>query len=221
MKRNEFVQLKTPFETDTEAWDIYPRPQMVRDSYFSLCGEWELCLKNRNGTSPLGKIKVPFPPESHLSGIEQTLKTGESFIYKKTFSVSSDFLNERTLLHFGAVDQVAAVHLNGELLGTHVGGYLPFSFDITEHIRVGENILTVEVWDNLETDVPYGKQRKKRGGMWYTPISGIWQNVWLESVPKNAFSALRLTPTLQDITIEVDGGEDEKTLVIETPDAIL
>ena len=221
MKRNEFVQLKTPFETDTETWDIYPRPQMARDSYLSLCGEWELFLNNRNGAAHLGKIRVPFPPESRLSGIEQTLKTSEGFIYEKSFSVSSDFLNEKTLLHFGAVDQVVWVHLNGELLGTHVGGYLPFSFDITEHIRVGENTLTVMVWDDLDTDIPYGKQRKKRGGMWYTPISGIWQNVWLESVPKNAFSALRLTPTLQDITIEVEGGEDEKTLVIETPSGSL
>ena len=219
MKRNEFVQLKTPFENDTEGWDIYPRPQMARDSYLSLCGEWDLFRTKED--SPLGKIKVPFPPESRLSGIEQTLKTDEKFIYKKMFSVSADFLNEKTLLHFGAVDQVAAVHLNGELLGTHVGGYLPFSFDITEHIRVGENTLTVTACDDLDTDIPYGKQRKKRGGMWYTPISGIWQNVWLESVPKNAFSALRLTPGLQDITIETEGGENEKTLVIETPSGSL
>ena len=219
MKKAEFMQLKTPFENDTEAWDIYPRPQMARDSYLSLCGEWDFFHKKHKEkeASPLGKIIVPFPPESRLSGIEQTLKFGEWFIYKKTFSVSSDFLNEKTLLHFGAVDQVAWVHLNGEFLGTHVGGYLPFSFDITEHIRVGENTLTVRAWDNLDTEIPYGKQRKKRGGMWYTPVSGIWQSVWLESVPKNAFSALRLTPTLQDITIEVEGGEDEKTLVIETP----
>ena len=221
MKSNPFVKLKTPFENDVESWEIYPRPQMARDSYLSLCGEWELFLNNRNGTTHLGKIRVPFPPESRLSGIEQTLKTSEGFIYEKSFSVSSDFLNEKTLLHFGAVDQVVWVHLNGELLGTHVGGYLPFSFDITAHIRVGENTLTVMVWDDLDTECPYGKQRKKRGGMWYTPISGIWQNVWLESVPKNAFSSLRLTPTLQDITIEVEGGEDEKTLVIETPSGSL
>ena len=223
MKKNQFVALKTPFENDGESWDIYPRPQMARDSYLSLCGEWDFFHQKykEKEASPLGKIKVPFPPESRLSGIEQTLKMGESFIYKKTFSVSSDFLNEKTLLHFGAVDQIASVDLNGELLGTHVGGYLPFSFDITKHIRVGENTLTVMVRDDLDTEIPYGKQRKKRGGMWYTPVSGIWQNVWMESVPKNAFSALRLTPTLQDITIEVEGGENEKTLVIETPSGSL
>ena len=223
MKKAEFMQLKTPFENDTEAWDIYPRPQMARDSYLSLCGEWDLSLQKykEKEAAPLGKIKVPFPPESRLSGIEQTLRTGESFIYQKSFSVSSDFLNKKTLLHFGAVDQVASVSFNGKHLGVHAGGYIPFSFDITEHIRIGENTLTVEVWDNLETEIPYGKQRKKRGGMWYTPTSGIWQNVWLESVPKNAFSSLRLTPTLQDITIEVEGGEDEKTLVIETKDGLV
>ena len=223
MKKAEFMQLKTPFETDTETWDIYPRPQMARDSYLSLCGEWDFFHKKskEKEESPLGKIKIPFTPESRLSGIERTLKFGEWFIYKKTFSVSADFLNEKTLLHFGAVDQVTVVHLNGELLGAHAGGYLPFSFDITEHIRIGENMLTVKVWDNLDTDIPYGKQRKKRGGMWYTPTSGIWQNVWLESVPKNAFSSLRLTPTLQDITVEVEGGENEKALVIETPNGAL
>jgi len=218
MKKNHFVQLKTPFEGMEESWDIYPRPQMARDSYLSLCGEWELFRRKykEKEAAPLGRIKVPFPPESRLSGIEQTLDR-ETFIYKKTFSVSSEFLNEKTLLHFGAVDQIAKVTLNGVYLGAHVGGYLPFSFDVTEHIRAGENTLTVEVWDELNTDIPYGKQRKKRGGMWYTPISGIWQNVWMESIPQNAIRALRLTPSLTDITVETEGGEEEKRLVIETP----
>lgn len=223
MKKIRTVALKTPFESDENAWDIYPRPQMVRDSYLSLCGEWELFRRKckEKEDSFIGKIKVPFPPESRLSDIEQTIEAGDSFTYKKTFSVSSDFLNEKTLLHFGAVDQTTSVWLNQELLGSHTGGYLPFSFDITEHIRVGENTLTVKVWDPLDPEVPYGKQRKKRGGMWYTPISGIWQNVWLESVPTNAIRSLRLIPTLQDITIEIEGGEDEKHLSIETPYGII
>ena len=221
MKKNQFVSLKTPFENDVESWDIYPRPQMARDSYLSLCGEWELFSVWKEKETFIGNIRVPFPPESRLSGIEKTLKKGEAYCYLKKFTVNEDFFREKTLLHFGAVDQVALVDLNGELLGTHVGGYLPFSFDVTEHIHVGENTLTVMVWDDLDTEIPYGKQRKKRGGMWYTPVSGIWQNVWMESVPKNAFSALRLTPTLQDITIKVEGGENEKTLVIETPNGSL
>jgi hypothetical protein len=223
MKKITTVNLKTPFENDAESWDIYPRPQMARDSYLSLCGEWELFRRKykEKEDSFIGKIKVPFPPESRLSGIEQTIEEGESFTYKKTFSVSSDFLNEKTLLHFGAVDQTAEVTLNGESLGAHTGGYLPFSLDVTAQIRAGENALTVTVLDPLDTDVPYGKQRKKRGGMWYTPISGIWQNIWLESVPGNALSSIRLTPTLQDITLEIEGGENEKTLAIETPDGIL
>ena len=220
MKKITTVNLKTPFENDAESWDIYPRPQMARDSYLSLCGEWELFRQKNKETKEtyVGRIKVPFPPESRLSGIEQTVTEGESLTYRKTFSVSSDFLNEKTLLHFGAVDQTASVALNGIFLGAHTGGYLPFSFDVTEHIRTGENTLTVTVRDPLDTDVPYGKQRKKRGGMWYTPISGIWQNVWLESVPEHAIRSLRLTPTLTDITIEAEGGEDEKRLSIETPD---
>ena len=217
MKKKQFVSLRTPFENGTESWALYPRPQMARDSYLSLCGEWALFSVKKEEAALLGAIRVPFPPESRLSGIEKTPAAGEAFRYIKKFTVSEDFLREKTLLHFGAVDQIARVTLNGVFLGEHIGGYLPFSFDVTPCIQIGENELTVDVTDETDTELPYGKQRKKRGGMWYTPICGIWQNVWLESVPQNAFSGLRLTPTLQDITVEVEGGEDEKTLVIETP----
>ena len=131
MKKITTVNLKTPFENDAESWDIYPRPQMARDSYLSLCGEWELFRRKykEKEDSFIGKIKVPFPPESRLSGIEQTIEEGESFIYKKTFSVSSDFLNEKTLLHFGAVDYACEVKVNGKRIGSHKNGYLPFYFD--------------------------------------------------------------------------------------------
>ena len=220
MKKNTFVSLKTPFENDGESWDIYPRPQMVRDSYLSLCGEWDLLAIGKEKL-PLGNIKVPFPPESRLSGIERAPQKGEFYRYIKKFKICKDFLNEKTLLHFGAADQIARVTLNGVFLGEHIGGYLPFSFDVTQCVRVGENELTVDITDETDTELPYGKQRKKRGGMWYTPISGIWQNVWLESVPENAFRNLRLTPTLTDITIETEGGEDEKRLLIEMPDGVV
>ena len=214
--------LKTPFEENSDvSWDSeYPRPQMKRESYFSLCGEWELSVKHGEKQTPLGAIRLPFPPESRLSGIERELKKGEKYIYSKSFALPSNFANERILLHFGAVDQIARVFLNERLAGEHIGGYLPFSLDITEQLREGENTLTVEVEDTLDSELPYGKQRRKRGGMWYTPISGIWQPVWLESVPENHIKSLKITPSLTDVRIETVGGEREKLLSIKTADGV-
>ena len=220
MKKIKTVRLKTPFEGAENAWDIYPRPQMQRDSFFSLNGNWKLFSVRKNKKTSLGTITVPFPPESALSGIEKTPKNHEKYLYLKTFSVPKDFLHEKTLLHFGACDQIAKVTLNGEYLGEHIGGYLPFSFDVSELIRVGENTLQVEIEDSLDLEIPYGKQRKKRGGMWYTPISGIWQTVWMESVPANAIRALRLTPSLTGVAVEIQGGEEQKTLTVETPNGL-
>ena len=211
--------LKTPFEdgADTSWESEYPRPQMKRDSFLSLCGEWTLSVKSQGGVTPLGAVRVPFPPESRLSEIERELKKGERYLYETSFSIPQNFNRGRVLLHFGAVDQIADVFLNGKHLGNHVGGYLPFSFDLTDALKDGENQLLVEVTDDLDTDLPYGKQTWKRGGMWYTPVSGIWQSVWLESVPENAFRSLKITPTLTDVTIESVGGNPSKTLTLQTP----
>ncbi len=214
--------LKTPFEEDTEtSWQDYPRPQMKRDSYFSLCGEWELLIKKENVQEAVGSIRVPFPPESRLSSVERELKKGERWLYQKRFTLPESFCKGRVLLHFGAVDQRAWVNLNGHAVGTHTGGYLPFTVDLTEYLQGGENLLCVEVEDTLDTELPYGKQTHKRGGMWYTPVSGIWQPVWMESVPKNDVRSIRLTPTLNSIRIETAGGELQKTVRIQTPNGIL
>ena len=221
MKKERLCRLKTPFENEKDGWNQYPRPQMARESFLSLCGEWNLTAVKNDQATPIGTITVPFPPESALSGIERTLEKGEHYIYEKIFKVEEHFLNETILLHFGAVDQIATVFLNGVELGRHIGGYLPFTFDVTEHIRIGENKIRVEVYDDLDTDIPYGKQSKKRGGMWYTPISGIWQTVWMESVPKNHISAIRITPSLHDIVLEVSGGIEEKLVTIQTPSGYL
>lgn len=200
------VNLKTPFEENSILdWTEYPRPQMKRESYLSLCGKWELTDENSSS-----EIIVPFPPESRISGVGKQLK---KYSYKKVFTISEDFNRGKILLHFGAVDAIARVFLNGTFLGEHIGGYLPFSFDITNDVKE-ENALIVEVEDSLDTDLPYGKQTKKRGGMWYTPISGIWQSVWIESVPESYVSSLKLTPTLNSITITSTGGDGEKTVTI-------
>ena len=152
-----------------EAWQDYPRPQMRRPKYRILNGTWRL-----NGRD----IRMPFPPQAILSAYEE--KVGEYLSYEKMFELPTEFMKGRVLLHFGAVDQIAEVYVNDVMVGKHEGGYLPFSFDVTEAVKEGENLLVVKATDTLSEDYPYGKQRKKRGGMWYTPVSGIWQTVWME-----------------------------------------
>ena len=225
MERDErmkqtFRDLTTPFEENSrEAWDIYPRPQMKRDSFLSLCGEWELSAESTKGTEALGRITVPFPPECRISGIRRTLQKGEHYRYKRSFRLPDGFVRHSVLLHFGAVDQICKVFVNGVCAGQHSGGYLPFSFEITPFLQEGDNLLEVEVWDDTDIMLPYGKQRKKRGGMWYTPISGIWQPVWLESLPKAPIRALKITPSPSSVRIEVEGGDTQKQVLLETGEA--
>ena len=173
----------------------YPRPQLRRDSFLPLLDGWKL-----NGNP----ITLPFCPESLLSGYEGEL--GMSMTYETTFTLPKTFMprGHRLLLHFGAVDQIAEVFVNGRPIVRHEGGYLPFSGDVTKALLPGENHLTVCVMDALDHDYPYGKQRKKRGGMWYTPVTGIWQTVWLEAVPEKAITRMKITPDLTGIGLRVD-----------------
>ena len=174
-------------------WQEYPRPQMRRDKYCLLNGTWKC-----NGSD----ILVPFAPQAPLSGYGK--KVDDKLVYEKTFTLPEDFTKERILLHFGAVDQVATVWVNGQKMGSHEGGYLPFYFDITEVVkRQEENVIKVEVIDTLSKDYPYGKQTNKRGGMWYTPVSGIWQSVWLEEVADTYVEKLIMTPDLTGVDIEL------------------
>ncbi len=222
-KPPRLCSLKTPFESDSStSWEEeYPRPQMKRDSYLSLCGNWDLSCRIAEQEEPLGTIRVPFPPESRLSGIERQLKKGEQYIYRTTFSLPADFNRGRVLLNFGAVDQITTVYVNDTRIGGHVGGYLPFTLDITDALCEEENHLRVEVIDRLDPELPYGKQRRDRGGMWYTPISGIWQPVWLESVPEEHITSLKLSPTLDSVTLEVNGGKADKLVTVQTSSGMI
>ncbi|MBQ1261005.1 MAG: glycoside hydrolase family 2 [Clostridia bacterium] len=216
MNHNE---LKTPyFDILNKEMPLseYPRPQMKRDSYLCLNGYWDFATSRGEELpdSYQEKILVPFPPESALSGINRRHEIGEQLFYRKTFTLDKDFVRARTVLHFGAVDQIARVYFNSVLIGTHEGGYLPFSFDVTEYLRDGENVIELSVKDDLDKDYPYGKQRLDRGGMWYTEVSGIWQTVWLESLPENAVEKIKITPTCSNVKIEVMGGGDKKTLTL-------
>lgn len=206
--------LKTPFESDTSSsWDVYPRPNFKRESYLCLNGEWNLSVSNKDGKrTELGKIKVPFAPESRLSGIFRDKCDCEKYFYEKEVEFAPDFNRGRVILHFGAVDQICRVFVNREYVCDHVGGYLPFSADITAHLREGKNTISVEVIDKLDKELAYGKQRKDRGGMWYTPISGIWQTVWCESVPVDYIKGIKITPTLYSAIVEVDAPAGEKVL---------
>ncbi len=208
--------LKTPYEKDLTdcPFDAYPRPQMRRDSYLCLNGRWDFAVQTKNETRTFDGITVPFPPESRLSGVERITHKGDLLLYSRTFTLPEGFLKDRVLLHFGAVDQDACIYVNDRQAGWHTGGYLPFTYDITDLLTPGENRLRVEVIDPLDPELPYGKQRTKRGGMWYTKVSGIWQTVWLESVPNEYIRRLKITPTLTDVTVEVEGGAPQKTLLL-------
>ena len=225
MKQPRLQALTTPYEAALAGVEIpfadYPRPMLRRDSYLCLNGLWDFEIDSQRDIDHPDKILVPFPPESRISGIEVITQPEDVLIYRRVFTLPDGFIRGQVLLHFGAVDQTATVRLNGHELGDHEGGYLPFFFDVTEALYEGENKLEVLVTDPLDHDLPWGKQRYDRGGMWYTPVSGIWQTVWLESVPENYIRKLRVEPSIDTLRLDVCGGADEKTIVIETPDGAL
>ena len=178
----------------------YPRPQLVRESYYNLNGLWDYAITASDACPGAwdGEILVPFSPEAPLSGVNRVLKPGQVLWYRRTLPFEKPD-GGRMLLHFGAADQRAWVYVNGLLAGTHTGGYTAFTLDITKLLRDGENILTVAVRDDTDT-VPLsrGKQKTQRGGIWYTPQSGIWQTVWAEQVPENHVQSLLFTPELPE-----------------------
>ena len=174
----------------------YPRPQLTRPDWQSLNGIWQFAGASNIATPPTGQtlgeeILVPYPIESALSGI---MRRQDYSYYRRTFTVPAGWAGRRVQLNFGAVNWQSKVWVNGTLLGTHEGGYDKFSYDVTAALRAGTNEVIVGVWAPVETqDVPVGKQRVNRGGIFYTPYSGIWQTVWLE--PTNAARITRLDTT--------------------------
>lgn len=192
----------------------YPRPQLVRDSYRNLNGRWEYAFTPAEiASAPTdwdGAIVVPFSPEASLSGVGRTLQPHESLWYRRSFTLPDDFVRDRVLLHFGAVDQDCEVWVDGVAVGGHRGGYLPFTLDVTDVLGTVErpagaaHELVVRVRDVTDTSWrSRGKQKLRRGGIWYTPQSGIWQTVWLESVPRRWVDQLVLVPHLESGEVEV------------------
>ncbi len=221
MKNEIYETLLTPYAeemNESAPWSVYPRPQLKRDSFFSLNGKWDFKIVTNLDTTPYfeGEILVPFPPESKLSGVEKRIPDNATLIYKRSFTLPRDFKSERVILHFGAVDQIASVFINEKEVGTHTGGYIPFSFDITDLLLDGENEITVRAIDELSKTYTYGKQRKNRGGMWYTPVSGIWQTVWIESVPKNYVESIKIDPLSEAVKITVNSDAERKKLTLKS-----
>lgn len=194
----------------------YPRPQFVRNSYINLNGCWK-CEFSKSSELPSNfktDITVPFSPETPLSGVGRVLEPTEYLHYEKRFDIPSNFNKGRVFIHFGAVDQIADVYLNGVHIGSHSGGYTPFSFEITDNIKEGENRLNVTVRDFSDTkQYSRGKQKFNRGGIWYSPQSGIWQTVWLESTPKEYLHSVKITPDFDNEQVRFDFEADAEVLV--------
>lgn len=186
----------------------YPRPQLVRDSYLNLNGRWEYAITPADVVAAPaawdGEILVPFSPEAPLSGVGRTLQPDQALWYHRTVTLPAGFRRDRVLLHFGAVDQTCEVWIDGARVGEHTGGYLPFTLDVTEALGDAPAELLVRVRD--VTDRSWharGKQSLAPQGIWYTAQSGIWQTVWMESVPSAHVERLVLTPHLDSAEVEV------------------
>jgi beta-galactosidase/beta-glucuronidase len=205
------IDLKTPWSdqvSQTAPHPEYPRPGMIRPDWLSLNGPWDYSIQDRGSEEWEGKqgsILVPFPVESKLSGVQKTLTAEQRLWQKRTFSVPEGWNGQNILLNFEAVDWEAEVYVNGKLAGTHRGGYSPFSFDITEHLTVGQDQeLEVRVYDPTDDGFqPVGKQTKNPRGIWYTAVSGIWASVWLEPVPINSISSVKLIPNAADARVSL------------------
>ena len=184
-------------------WERYPRPQLRRDEWLCLNGDWRISFGGKTRT-----IRVPFCPESLLSGLETPPEIGTEMVYSRRFTIPDSWQGRRILLHFGAVMRDCRVCVNGKECGRHENGYLPFTVDVTGAVHGGENELTVAVTNDLDHRYPWGKQSVKRGGMWYTPCSGIWQTVWLEPVPEHYIRSLRIKTGADWAEITAEGVAD-------------
>lgn len=206
-------QMTTPWTAQVDAGlplPEYPRPAMVRENWVNLNGKWDYAILPADASTPTdweGKIVVPFAVESLLSGVERRVGKDSVLWYQRQFEVDGLANGNRCLLHFDASDWRTEVFVNGQAVGTHSGGYTRFSFDITPYLTGDGEILQVKVWDPTDDGwQPRGKQVKKPGGIYYTPVTGIWQTVWLEEVPETYITAYQVDTDIdqEQVTIVPD-----------------
>jgi hypothetical protein len=223
MATTEFT-LPTPWSVEASNVAVplpeYPRPQMVRSEWMNLNGRWDYMggaelPDPAAATAPADfpsapeKIVVPFPPKAELSGIARAGET--NLWYRRTFEIPAAWRGKRVLLHFGAVDRIATVFVNGKKAGSHTGGYTAFCFDVTDHLKQGQNTIVVGAHDPNDGKAPSGKNGP-RGD--YTFTSGIWQTVWLEPVAAEHISHVKLTPDLASGTLRIEVSADGRGLTV-------
>ena len=204
--------------TAENAWQEYPRPALKREGWTNLNGYWDYAITaEATNEAPKkwdGKILVPFAVEAPLSGVERRLRPDDALWYRRTVAVDKKG-GRRYRLNFEAVDYACTLSVNGREFGSHVGGNLPFSFDITAALKDGENTLTLRVTDATDSPGSYqlhGKQRLNPRGIWYTPVSGIWQTVWLEEVPETHIAALKITPQINGtVAIQIESSGNDRS----------
>jgi Glycosyl hydrolases family 2/Glycosyl hydrolases family 2, sugar binding domain/Glycosyl hydrolases family 2, TIM barrel domain len=197
------VPIQTRWAKDvspTNALPAYPRPQMSRPDWVNLNGLWDYTITPKDASMPtsyLGKILVPYPLESALSGVKKSLQPSDNLWYHRSFTRPALKAGERQLLHFGAVDWQTTIYINGQVVGQHTGGYTEFTFDITDKLHPDGNEMVIRVYDPTDQGIgPHGKQVLNPQNIYYTPTSGIWQTVWLETVPAAYIHDIRLTPDI-------------------------
>jgi len=202
--------MKTPWTDNVDKkcpLPEYPRPQLVRDKWLNLNGVWDYCITDKSVKRPEyfdGEILVPFSIESPLSGVEKPLLPNNRLWYRKLVTIPSEWNGSRIILHFGAVDWQCKLYINKELVGSHSGGYCPFSFDITDYLTDGYNEISLCVYDPTDKGWQQrGKQVLKPHGFWYTATSGIWQTVWMEPVDKTYITDIKLTPDIDEGLIHI------------------
>ncbi len=217
-------QLESRFYSDVTNKPLqeYPRPQLKRDSYMNLNGLWQYAIRpidvEFDGKYD-GDILVPFSPEAMLSGVNKTVTPDDLLYYNLEFEVEDSFIKDKTILHFTAVDYACNVILNGQGVGSHTGGFYPFDLDITDAVRPGTNVLQVEVADPSNQGVgAKGKQNESPNTIWYTPQSGIWGTVWMESVSNDYISDLKITTDIDSDTVTIIPTTTAKDFTIEIYD---